>query len=172
MQCHLRAQRSWTFTRGFLPCHTHTEIPLDSLNRFTIVCMVLGDRSKFFAFLTVSHEIWVQRKNCHKVMSHDPTLLAKTDLLLLYPNMIPSPQGRTYPLGKGRRLPWAPRSQGPPKMLFIYDMRIKCGQENVYYHDNRLRVRVEHASCVSCLYQIKILYIWSWRPHKPEISLS
>ncbi len=30
-------------------------------------------------------------------------------------------QGRTYPLGKGRRLPWAPKSQGPPKMLFILD---------------------------------------------------
>ncbi len=29
-------------------------------------------------------------------------------------------QGQTYPLGKGRRLPWAPKSQGPPKMLFIY----------------------------------------------------
>ncbi len=39
-------------------------------------------------------------------------------------------QGRTYPLGKGRRLPWAPKSQGPPKMLFIYEMRIKRGQAN------------------------------------------
>ncbi len=53
-------------------------------------------------------------------------------------------QGRTYPLGKGRRLPRAPKSQGPPKMLFIYEMRMKCGHENgVYYHDNRLRLRVE-----------------------------
>ncbi len=61
-------------------------------------------------------------------------------------------QGRTYPLGKGRRLPRAPKSQGPPKMLFIYEMCIKRGHENgVYYHDNRLRVRVERASCVSCL---------------------
>ncbi len=39
-------------------------------------------------------------------------------------------QGRTYPLGKGRRLPWAPKSQGPPKMLFIYKMRIKRGHAN------------------------------------------
>ncbi len=30
-----------------------------------------------------SREIW------HKVMSHDPALLAKTEILLLYPNMIP-----------------------------------------------------------------------------------
>ncbi len=61
-------------------------------------------------------------------------------------------QGWTYPLDKGRRLPWAPKSQGPPKMLFIYEMRIKRGHANVYgvhYHDNRLRVRVERASCVS-----------------------
>ncbi len=36
-------------------------------------------------------------------------------------------QGRTYPLGKGRRLPWAPKSQGPPKMLLIFEMRIKRG---------------------------------------------
>ncbi len=39
-------------------------------------------------------------------------------------------QGRTYPLGKGRRLPWAPKSQGPPKMLFIYEMRIKRRHAN------------------------------------------
>ncbi len=79
-------------------------------------------------------------------------------------------QGWTYPLGKGRRLPWAPKSQGPPKMLFIFEMRIKLRDTNVYYHDNRLRVLVERASCISCLKQIKILCIWSWRPHEREVS--
>ncbi len=39
-------------------------------------------------------------------------------------------QGQTYPLGKGRQLPWAPKSQGPPKMLFIHGMRIKHGHAN------------------------------------------
>ncbi len=34
-------------------------------------------------------------------------------------------QGQTYTLGKGRRLPWAPKSQGPPKMLFKCEIRIK-----------------------------------------------
>ncbi len=65
-------------------------------------------------------------------------------------------QGRTLPLGKGRRLPWAPESQGPPKMRFIYEMRNNRGHAygcllptGVYYRDNRLRVRVERASCAS-----------------------
>ncbi len=58
---------------------------------------------------------------------------------------------QAYPLAKGRWLPWAPKRQGPPKMLFIHEMRIKRGYANVYDHDNHLRVRVERASCVSCL---------------------
>ncbi len=59
-------------------------------------------------------------------------------------NVNSSNQGRTYPLGKGRRLPWAPKSQGPPKVLFIYEKRIKRGHANVvYYHDNRLCVIAE-----------------------------
>ncbi len=81
MQCHLRAQRSSTFNWGFLPCPTCTVISLDSLNLFTILCMVLD-------FLFVWHfyrEIW------HKVMSQHPAFLAKTEMLLLYPNMIPWP---------------------------------------------------------------------------------
>ncbi len=49
-------------------------------------------------------------------------------------------QGRTYPLGKGRRLSWAPKRQGPPKMLFIYEMRIKHRQAKVNYNDNHLCV--------------------------------
>ncbi len=35
----------------------------------------------FFSYF--SHEI------CNKVMSHDPALLTKTEMFLLYPNMIP-----------------------------------------------------------------------------------
>ncbi len=38
------------------------------------------------------------------------------------------------------------------------------------YHDNRLCDRVERASCVSCLYQIKILCIWSGLPREVYIS--
>ncbi len=38
-----------------------------------------------FWFVWHFHGIW------HKVMSHDPALLAKTEMLLLYPNMIPWP---------------------------------------------------------------------------------
>ncbi len=51
MQCHLKAQRSCTFNWGFLPCPTQTEISLDSLNLFTILCMVVGERPQFFAIL-------------------------------------------------------------------------------------------------------------------------
>ncbi len=39
-------------------------------------------------------------------------------------------QGRTLPLCKGRLLPWVPESQGPPKMLFIYEIRINRGHAN------------------------------------------
>ncbi len=56
MQCHPRAQRSSTFHSGFLPCPTCAVISLDSLNRFTILCMVLGERPKFFAILHC--EMW------------------------------------------------------------------------------------------------------------------
>ncbi len=43
-------------TWGFLPCPTCTVISLDSLNLFTILCMVLGKRPKFFAI--VHCEMW------------------------------------------------------------------------------------------------------------------
>ncbi len=56
MQCHLRAQRPCTFNWGFLPCPTCTVISLDSQNLFTILCMVLGERPKFFAILHC--EMW------------------------------------------------------------------------------------------------------------------
>ncbi len=82
MQCHLRAQRSSIFNWGFLTCPTCTVISLDPLNAFTILCMVLGERPKFFAILHLQCEMW------HDVMSHDPVLLAKTEMLLLYPHMI------------------------------------------------------------------------------------
>ncbi len=54
MQC----QRSCTFTWGFLPCPTQTEISLDPLNLFTILCMVVGERPKFL-FNAILH--WKMR---------------------------------------------------------------------------------------------------------------
>ncbi len=48
MQCHLRAQRSCTFTWGFLSCPTQTEILQDPMNLFTMLCMVVGERPIFF----------------------------------------------------------------------------------------------------------------------------
>ncbi len=92
MQCHLRAQRSSTFNWGFVPCPTCTVTPLDSLNLFTILCMVLGERPKFFAIL-----------HCKMWFLISLTLLswnlAQSDELwssfvcknFLYPNMIPWP---------------------------------------------------------------------------------
>ncbi len=56
MQCHLRAQRSSTFNWGFLSCPSCTVISLDSLNHFTILCMLLGKRPTFFAMLHC--EMW------------------------------------------------------------------------------------------------------------------
>ncbi len=50
MQCHLRGQTSSKFNWGFLPC------PTCALNLFTILCMVLGERPKFFAILHC--EMW------------------------------------------------------------------------------------------------------------------
>ncbi len=59
------------------------------------------------------------------------------------------------------------------------EMRLKrrhanscCLRHLLAYHDNRLCARVERASCVSCLQQIKILCIWSGLPHECEVSLS
>ncbi len=51
MQCHRRAQRSSTFNWAFLPCPTCTVIYLDSLNLFTILCIVLGEGPNLFAIL-------------------------------------------------------------------------------------------------------------------------
>ncbi len=54
----------------------------------------VSERPKFFVILDwemwfliwhFSYEIW------HKEMSHDPALLAKTEMLLSYPNLITSP---------------------------------------------------------------------------------
>ncbi len=95
MQRHLRAQRSSTFNWGFLPCPICTVISLDSLNLFKILCMILGERPKFFAICIAKCDFWFAwHFSCeiwHKVMSHDPALLAKSEMLLLYPNMIPLP---------------------------------------------------------------------------------
>ncbi len=94
MQCRLRAQRSSTFNWGFLLCPTCTVISLDSLNLFTILCMVLGERPKFFAILHC--EMWflicLTLLSWNLPQSDEPWyLLAKTEILLLYPNMIPWP---------------------------------------------------------------------------------
>ncbi len=51
MQYYLRAQSSSTFSWGFLPCSTCTVIALDSLNRFTILHVVVGERPTFLATL-------------------------------------------------------------------------------------------------------------------------
>ena len=71
----------------FLPlAFTHQDSP-DSLNLFTILWTVDGERPKFFAILRwetlkfwtdwqFSHEVW------HKVVNHDPSLLAKTKPLV------------------------------------------------------------------------------------------
>ncbi len=93
MQCHLRAQRSSTFNWGFLPFPACTVISLDSLNLFKILCIVLGEKPKFFAILHC--EMWflicLTLLSWNVAQSHDPALLAKTEMLLLYPNMIPWP---------------------------------------------------------------------------------
>ncbi len=56
MQCHLRAQKSSTFNWAFLPRPTCTVMSLDSLNLFTMLCMVLGERPQFLAILHC--EMW------------------------------------------------------------------------------------------------------------------
>ncbi len=58
MQCHLRAQRASTFNWAFLPCPTCTVISLDSLNLFTILCMVLGEMLCNFAFRNVIFDLF------------------------------------------------------------------------------------------------------------------
>ncbi len=66
MQCHLRAKRSSTFNWA---CPTCTVISLDSLNLFTISCMILGERPKFFAIL--HREMWFL--NCSTLLSWNLT---------------------------------------------------------------------------------------------------
>lgn len=50
------------------------------------------------------------------------------------------PQRRTEPFRKRKRLPWVPKSQGPPKMLVMYEMRVSRLTSGCYglhcYHDN------------------------------------
>ncbi len=82
MQCHLRAQRSSTFNWGFLPCPTCTVISLDSLNLFTILCIVLGERPKFCAVLHCENMILFLVFDISLVKfaqsdDHDTALLAK-----------------------------------------------------------------------------------------------
>ncbi len=77
-------------------------------------------------------------------------------------------QGRTYPLGKGRWLPWAPKSQGPPKMLFIYEMRIKRGHANGFCL-SCLLPRVTTTVCVS---ELNVLLVYpgcsKWKYYASE----
>ncbi len=94
MQCHLRGQRSSTFTWAFLPCPTCTVISLDSLNLFTILCMVLGERPKFFAILhcVMWFLICLTLLSWNLAQSDEPwSSFAKTEMLLLCRNMIPWP---------------------------------------------------------------------------------
>ncbi len=67
MQCHLRAQGSCTFNWGFLPCPTCTVISLDTLNLFTILCMVLGERPKFCAILHCEMWFWFVWHFSHEI---------------------------------------------------------------------------------------------------------
>ncbi len=65
-------------------------------------------------------------------------------------------EGRTYPLGKGRRLPWAPKAKGPLKCFSNARCALSADTRTVavygvYYHDNRMHAQAERASCVSCL---------------------
>ena len=63
MQCHLRAWKSHTFNRGFLPCPTWTEISMDSLWTYTSLSCI--EKYDFWIFIQFSNEIW------HKVVSHN-----------------------------------------------------------------------------------------------------
>ncbi len=62
--------------------------------------------------------------------------------------------GRNYPLGKDRRLPWAPKSQGPPKILFIYEIRIKRG------HTNGCCLRCLLPRQPSCVSELNMLLVY------------
>ncbi len=60
-------------------------------------------------------------------------------------------QGWICTLGKGRRLPWAPKSQGPSKMLFIYEMPIKWG---------RLWFMVFITTTTVCMSELNVLLVY------------
>ncbi len=79
MQCHLRAQKSSTVNWAFLHCPTCIMPSLDSLNLFTIFCMILG----FFdtSLMKFGTKWWAMIQLCFQ----------RLKMLLLYPNMIPWP---------------------------------------------------------------------------------
>ncbi len=70
-------------------------------------------------------------------------------------------QGWTYPLRKGWPQPWAPKSQGPPKMLFKYEMHaVSARHANVcclrwLYYTNETTVCVSELNGFFCR-QMKI----------------
>ena len=84
-QYRLRARWSRAFSSGFHPWPLHKISP-DSLNLFTILWTVDGEKPKLFAilhwetlslnWLTILSQVW------HKVVNHDPSLLAKTKPLV------------------------------------------------------------------------------------------
>ncbi len=55
----MRAQRSSTFNWGFLPFPTCTEIYLDSLNLFKVLCIIVWERPKLFVILHWEMWFWI-----------------------------------------------------------------------------------------------------------------
>ncbi len=88
-QCHPRAQRSNTFNWGFMPCPTCTGISLDNLDLFTILRMIVGERPKFFALLHCQMWFLICLTLLSWNLAQSSALLAKTEMLLLHPNMTP-----------------------------------------------------------------------------------
>ncbi len=59
--------------------------------------------------------------------------------------------GADLPLSKGKWLPWSPKSQAPPKILFIYDMRIK---------QERLLLMVFITTTTVCVSELNVLLVY------------
>ncbi len=79
------AQRSSTF----LSCPICTMIYMDSLNHFTVVSMILGERPTFFAILHCEMLFFISltlHLKFGKVMTHDPDapFIPKHDALTYY----------------------------------------------------------------------------------------
>lgn len=91
-------RRSCIFSSGFQRCSTQTEISLDSLNHFTILCNVDGEKPKFFAIFHC--EMFFFELTDNYLMKFGTKWWAMTHLcfqrlnfcwlLLLYPIVMPS----------------------------------------------------------------------------------